>query len=305
MAATWAMFLLLTGCCCAPTENPEVAAKCTPVRDLLQKNFREGAGANVLGNGFDEYYERSGVVLDKEETTRLAEIDFACRSWAAHNMPGDQYNQVLAMLFGGSVSVVTDGNPSEAFLSKLSAEIERLQKAGEIPPGPVAAEATQTARLPPEQAVAAMDTAAATTAKYSGGLPAGTAFQTEMLARLAALETAASRFAYPPPSEVPVSFATNSIEIPEIYYRLLRRAAASWQRNGITVSVVGYADARGNRADNQRLSQRRAEAVAAVLRRYGVGVSSVTGRGVAADLTTDYGMDRIVVIKPVSSTPAS
>ena len=71
------------------------------------------------------------------------------------------------------------------------------------------------------------------------------------------------------------------------------------------MTVIGYSDSRGNREANLVLSHRRADAVSALLRHYGVSVESSKGAGIAPDLTFDYGRDRLVLVKVVAGPQQS
>lgn len=79
------------------------------------------------------------------------------------------------------------------------------------------------------------------------------------------------------PGEYLVFFDLNSAALNEAGREVVSQAAASYRASGTAqVSVTGYTDLSGSPAYNQRLSERRAEAVEVELVRQGVPASSIT-----------------------------
>ncbi len=83
-------------------------------------------------------------------------------------------------------------------------------------------------------------------------------------------------------SPVVVSFATGSVAINKADAEKIASAAKLAKENYIQqICVTGFADKRGDAKVNQRLSERRAEAVAAALRKHGIAPDTlvVSGKG--------------------------
>ncbi|HLT76630.1 MAG TPA: OmpW family outer membrane protein [Ferrovibrio sp.] len=84
----------------------------------------------------------------------------------------------------------------------------------------------------------------------------------------------------PPPPRLPetyvVFFAFDRAEVSPVAAQVLDRAIADFRSTGMTNIVIeGHADRSGSDAYNQRLSQRRAESVAAYLRSKGIGQNAI------------------------------
>jgi hypothetical protein len=213
--------------CCRPPENPRVEALCTPVRDLLSKNLKESAGLSIIGFGGSEAFERSGVQLEADQATRIVEIDYACRAHALGALSDEDYKTALITIYGGGLAISTDGRPSQAMLADLARGIQGLQEAGAIPKGDVASAAANLARASSTDASRDLEALRATLSKIRLSNAEDIRFRSELLGKLSALELTQARIASPrAPRQVSVSFATGSIEIPEIYDILLRSAAA-------------------------------------------------------------------------------
>jgi OmpA-OmpF porin, OOP family len=102
----------------------------------------------------------------------------------------------------------------------------------------------------------------------------------------------------PPPTTYTVYFDYNSSRLDPGSREILRFAANVYRTgNPATVQVIGYADPSGSSGYNQRLSQRRADAVAGALVNEGVPSSTlvVTARGETTDPPTP-GQDRRVEV---------
>ena len=81
-------------------------------------------------------------------------------------------------------------------------------------------------------------------------------------------------------SPVIVSFDTGSVKIRDTDQQKIATAAKLAKDNYIQqVCVTGFADKQGDAKMNQLLSQRRAESVAAELRKYGVGQNTIVVNG--------------------------
>lgn len=71
-------------------------------------------------------------------------------------------------------------------------------------------------------------------------------------------------------------FAFDRAEVSPVAAQVLDRAIADFRSTGMTNIVIeGHADRSGSDAYNQRLSQRRAESVAAYLRSKGIGQNAI------------------------------
>ena len=77
-----------------------------------------------------------------------------------------------------------------------------------------------------------------------------------------------------------IYFATNSAHLTTAARALLREKAAILERNpALTLTLTGHADARGAADYNQRLSERRAEAVQRFLVELGIATQRLTSEG--------------------------
>jgi OOP family OmpA-OmpF porin len=78
-----------------------------------------------------------------------------------------------------------------------------------------------------------------------------------------------------------LNFATNSAEIdPAAAKRLQAEVVPVLKKNpGVRIEIDGHTDSRGSDAYNQKLSERRAEAVRAYLASHGIDASGLTARG--------------------------
>lgn len=111
----------------------------------------------------------------------------------------------------------------------------------------------------------------------------------------------------PPPQTFAVYFDYNSAELGPSAKEILRLAADAYKgRPSASVQVTGYTDASGSAAYNQRLSLRRADAVAAELQSDSVPQTAVTanGQGETSNAATP-GQDRRVDVVVGAPAPAS
>lgn len=99
------------------------------------------------------------------------------------------------------------------------------------------------------------------------------------------------------PRSYVVYFDTDSTEIRASTMQVLWEAAQNASRlKPLTIRVQGFTDGAGNRAYNQRLSERRAAAVAAQLAKLGVGIKVETsGLGESAAKQRDAGSRRVEI----------
>ena len=110
----------------------------------------------------------------------------------------------------------------------------------------------------------------------------------------------------PPPTTYTVYFDYNSARLGPSATEILKLAADGYRSTGgPTVQVTGYTDPSGSAGYNQRLSLRRANAVAAALAQDGVPQSAiaVSGRGETSN-TPNPGEDRRVDVV-VGGPPAA
>lgn len=111
----------------------------------------------------------------------------------------------------------------------------------------------------------------------------------------------------PPPPSFNVYFDYNSAQLGPAAREIVRLAADAYRTgNPGSVQVIGYTDPSGSAGYNQRLSQRRAGAVAAELERDGVPSSAlaVSGQGETGNAPTP-GQDRRVEVIPGGPPPSS
>lgn len=111
----------------------------------------------------------------------------------------------------------------------------------------------------------------------------------------------------PPPTTLTVYFDYNSSQLGPAGREVVRFAADAYKaRSPSTVQVTGYADPSGSAGYNQRLSMRRANAVAAELQNDGVPQSAlmVSGNGESRNEPTP-GQDRRVDVTVGGSPPSS
>lgn len=114
----------------------------------------------------------------------------------------------------------------------------------------------------------------------------------------------------PTPTTFSVYFDYNSAQLGPEAREIVRLAADGYKSgNPGSVQVAGYTDAAGSAGYNQRLSLRRANAIAAELQRDGVpqGIIIVGGRGESSN-APNPGQDRRVDITlggPPSAAPSS
>jgi OmpA-OmpF porin, OOP family len=111
----------------------------------------------------------------------------------------------------------------------------------------------------------------------------------------------------PPPTTLTVYFDYNSSQLGPAGREVVRFAADAYKaRPPSTVQVTGYTDPSGSAGYNQRLSLRRANAVAAELQSDGVPQSAlmVSGNGESSNEPTP-GQDRRVDVTVGGSPPTS
>lgn len=89
------------------------------------------------------------------------------------------------------------------------------------------------------------------------------------------------------PNQHVIQFAQNSAELSQEAINILNGI-----NNDVTVNIVGTSSPEGKETYNQKLSEKRAEAVANFLNKKGVKVNTVVGRGVMLGETTN----RLVII---------
>jgi outer membrane protein OmpA-like peptidoglycan-associated protein len=99
---------------------------------------------------------------------------------------------------------------------------------------------------------------------------------------------------------VAIPFEQASARVGSAGRQAIAEASALWQRQGGVIEIVGHADSPGTRAYNQHLSERRARAVVALLRRalgrHVVGRARLVARAVGEDEPSSDGRDRRVDI---------
>jgi outer membrane protein OmpA-like peptidoglycan-associated protein len=93
---------------------------------------------------------------------------------------------------------------------------------------------------------------------------------------------AETRAAPPPPRQFTVYFAFNRADLDRDATAIVDQAATAARQSGVTrINLVGHADTAGNPSYNQRISERRAQAVRSELVRQGVPADAIAtvGRG--------------------------
>ncbi|MDE7152634.1 MAG: OmpA family protein [Candidatus Amulumruptor sp.] len=92
-------------------------------------------------------------------------------------------------------------------------------------------------------------------------------------------------------------FNYDSDNVPE--NAALTRLAADLKQSGRDVAIVAYSDPKGSQAYNQRLSERRANAIGRYLEKHGVDRSNISTKGGGSMNTySEYNLDRRAVITP-------
>lgn len=308
MKATWAlagMALVMAGCCTTKgkvIEDPEVAARCPPVRDLLSKNYHRNARADLAIFNLGGERSRTGAILTGDEADRVYQMDGLCRAWVRKDLSGKDYARILLEI--ASATLVQTSTPQERG-DAVDAMIEafwKLKAEGLLPdefdPSSLKGRVDADSQLTKAQLEASL-------ADALGKLPpsatvyidVGTLQQSEILKRLDSLDSRLAQIEHPKSPDQPASlgapanleiyFSTGSAEITYDGRLRLREAAKSWAAIPTSVTVSGYSDPRGDKARNLALSNARAAAVADLLSKLGVQVSRVRGEGVGSGADDD------------------
>lgn len=318
--------LCITGCCCfqpgqpgksttpsvAP-ENPKVAERCSPVRELLSKNYRREKKVDVVIAGAGTYEDRTGAILSNEEAARVAHIDAVCRAWVFGEVSGKQYAATLLGLTSDSIVGTKDPAERDAAVANAVELFRELQRQGLLPPefdpSKVPDRVVEDEKLPSNTLRDRINAAIKGLEGLTSGYMSTADFQRQVLDRFSAMEAGIAQLqgggkppnggpqapdasglsaddssgksdAHRPLDTLTVYFSTNSAELSYDGRRMLRDAAVAWASTDSTVDIVGYADPRGSAQHNAVLSTARAKEVAEILRQNGVRVSGVQGGGV-------------------------
>src|SRR5262249_25124114 len=93
----WIGTVSIAGCCTThgtnsePVDPPEVSARCSPVKDLLSKNYHRDGQVNLALVKAGGAYDRTGAILSGDEAARVAHIDAVCRAWVKGVIKDQEY----------------------------------------------------------------------------------------------------------------------------------------------------------------------------------------------------------------------
>jgi outer membrane protein OmpA-like peptidoglycan-associated protein len=88
-----ALVLLIASGCANRYEDPEIAARCTSISNVIEKNYHLGANLNAVAAGGGFAYTRSGVVLTPEAAERQITMDRLCRAWVKNKVDDKQWER--------------------------------------------------------------------------------------------------------------------------------------------------------------------------------------------------------------------
>ena len=307
----------IAGCCTDPKvtqqpEDPEVLARCTPVRDLLSKNYHRQNNVDLAVVNAGSLYKTEGAVLSGEEAAHIADIDIACRAWVHHIISGEDYaKKVLGITSATIVSTSAPGERHQIIESAIKI-LSDFKRQGLLPnelnPLNLSSKVEDDAKLTKKQLEDELAAAMTELAEQIHKYPKNEIIrQEQILTRIAQLERTLSEFEKPhlPPLVTPpqgstpleVYFTTMNAELTYDAITRLRSAAETWRGQHKIVDITGYADPRGNLLNNMKLARVRAENVAAILKRLGVTLGDVKGEGIGTG-SLDNDQLRVVRIVP-------
>lgn len=172
-------------------EDADVAARCTPVKDLLSKNYhREGKLDLAVVSG-GAVFRREGVILSPDEAARIAHLDRACRAWVKGALTDDQYAQAILPVFATTLADTANGQNIDQLAASNKALLDKLKEARIVPDELRTQDLNGAAKaaslLPPDQRY---DQLAATLEKISGeaAIDREAQFRTAVIERLDRLE---------------------------------------------------------------------------------------------------------------------
>jgi outer membrane protein OmpA-like peptidoglycan-associated protein len=328
-----ALSVSLASCYLPPHRDSLVAAKCTPVNALLLGTYDQSFSLNIpLYGGISEHYKHKVAELTGEQASRLSNLDDACRAWAYGALSSEKYGNILMAYYGGAVSQASNGVAPSDLLDKVIAAIKELQAHGSAPKDSDLAkgvtpedEVRKIAAMPSATAASKMD------AVYQEALPElskftetddpDRKFQLFVLKKLTVIDAYLNNSPGPgqsgdgwrkqgpgtgnapnpaePIQSYTVFFTTNSAEITHGEKNGLLAVAAAWRTAGTKVEVLGFADPRGTSAHNRILSQRRAWEIELFLTQNGVSVVKASAGDPLLDMDTEFGEERVVLIKAI------
>lgn len=202
--------IALSGCTCfdpkhvdkasqAPIhrENPEIANRCSPVRDLLAKNYRRERKVDVLVAGAGTYDSRTGAILSNDEAARVAHVDSVCRAWVYGEITGKQYAATLLGITSAAILEAKDPAQRQATASEAVKLFEELRKLGILPPefapAKIPERVAEDARLTESELRDRINAAIVEMDRISRGFIGIPEFQRQVLDRFTALETSISQ----------------------------------------------------------------------------------------------------------------
>lgn len=305
--------LVLAGCCTnkgAVVDDPEVAARCPPVRDLLSKNYHRDAHADLAIFDLGGAHSRTGAILTGAEADRVYQMDGLCRAWVRKDLSGKDYAKMLLQI--ASATLVQTSSPEDrgAAVEAMIEAFKKLKDDGLLPaefdPGALKGRVAADGQLTQAQLDASLKVALASLPPAATFyIDLGTLQQGAILSRLESVDSRLARLEVPKPTEQPppsrltdnleIYFSTASAELTYDAQVRLREAAKAWVSSGSIVTISGYSDPRGDEAGNRLLSMARAAAVADMLEKLGVKVDDVRGEGVGSGADDD--LLRVVRIK--------
>jgi outer membrane protein OmpA-like peptidoglycan-associated protein len=174
-------------------ENPKVAERCSPVRELLSKNYRLEKKVDVLIAKAGTYEDRTGAILSNEEAARVAHVDSVCRAWVFGEVSGKQYAATLLGLTSESIVGTKDPADQAAAVAKAVELFRELQREGLLPPefnpSKVPDRVAEDEKLPKNELRDRINAAIKGVEDLSRGFMSTVDFQRQVLERLTALET--------------------------------------------------------------------------------------------------------------------
>lgn len=304
---------LLAGCCprpqlTLPPLNREIAERCTPVGALLSKNYHRKRAADLLILSGGEEVDKIGAILSGEEAERIHQLDTLCRAWVMKAISDDQYGDALLDFASAAILRTTTPEQRQAAADETKKDLARMREKGIVPPSAdpasLAAHIDKDALLTPAELDVRLDAKFANVAtKFDDFFSLSSGFQAEIRTRLGSIEARLASTPNSPPNPgaargeaMDIYFSTGSAELTYDARARLRAAAPGWLRDKARLALVGYADPRGGRVTNARLSLARAGAVAAELVRLSIPVCEVRGGGAGASIG-DFDSMRVVRVQ--------
>ena len=95
-------------------EDPEIAKKCSSVRQLLSKNYHDSNIFDFALISGGHKTEISGAELSNDQAMRIVEQDYICRAWVAGAVTSDQWDRYLLQSAATSMTGFADGDDNNS-----------------------------------------------------------------------------------------------------------------------------------------------------------------------------------------------